>query len=74
MSRTRMWIFETDRYGARQETKFSIDDPVHIPRLNEFVESDKAYGWVDHVQYYYNLIPKAEFGLVVNVYLKREKK
>lgn len=75
MYKTRMWVFETDQYGTRQETKFNIDDPLYIPRLGEFVESDKAAGWVDHVQYDYVLNPKiSEFNLIINVYLKREKK
>ncbi len=72
MSRTRMWIFETDRYGMTDK-KFSMDDPLHIPRVGEFVDSDKAGGWVDHVQYMYNLTPGAEFCLIVNVSLKRTK-
>lgn len=72
MSRTRMWVIETDRYGATDK-KFSMDDPLHIPRAGEFVDSDKAGGWVDHVQYYYNLSPGVEFCLIVNVYLRKEK-
>lgn len=72
MSRTRMWVMETDKYGAT-DNKFSMDDPLHIPRVGEFVDSDKAGGWVDHIQYYYNLTPKAEFCLVVNVFLRKEK-
>ena len=56
-----------------EDNKFSMDDPLHIPRIGEFVDSDKAGGWVDHVQYYYNLTPKTEFCLVVNVYLRKEK-
>lgn len=72
MSRTRMWIMETDQYGATDH-KFSVDDPLHIPRVGEFVDSDTAGGWVSHVQYFYNHRPKAEFGVVVNVYLRKEK-
>lgn len=72
MARTRMWIFESDQYGMT-DRKFSVDDPLHVPRVGEFVESDKAGGWVNHVQYYYNLSPRAEFNLVVNVSLRRTK-
>lgn len=72
MSRTRMWVFESDQYGMT-DRKFCIDDPLHIPRVGEFVDSDKAGGWVNHVQYYYNLSDKAEFRLVVNVSLSRNR-
>lgn len=72
MSRTRMWVFESDQYGTTDK-KFSMDDPLHIPRVGEFVDSDKAAGWVDHVQYMYNLRGCREFGLIINVSLKRTK-
>lgn len=67
MSRTRMWLMETDRYGATDK-KFSVDDPLHIPRVGEFVDGGDAGGWVNHVQYNY-MTPTREFSLVVNVYL-----
>ena len=72
MSRTRMWIAETDQYGMT-DRKFSVDDPLHIPRVGEFIDSDSVGGWVDHVQYYYNTIGVPEFSLVVYVYLRKEK-
>lgn len=72
MSRTRMWIAETDQYGMTDH-KFSVDDPLHIPRVGEFIDSDSVGGWVDHVQYYYNTIGVSEFSLVVYVYLRKEK-
>ena len=72
MSRTRMWVFEFDQYGMT-EKKFSIDNPLYIPRIGEFVDSDKAGGWVNHVQYSYNLSEKAEFYLIVNVSLGKTK-
>lgn len=72
MSRTRMWIAETDQYGMT-DIKFSVDDPLHIPRVGEFIDSDSVGGWVDHVQYYYNTIGVSEFSLVVYVYLRKEK-
>lgn len=72
MSRTRMWIAETDQYGMTDH-KFSVDDPLHIPRVGEFVDSDNAGGWVDSVQYCYNTFRGSEFSLVVYVYLRKEK-
>ena len=69
MNRTRMWVFETDQYGETGN-KNSIDDPIHIPRVGEFIDCDKAAGYVKHVQYYYNLKDKAEFSLIINVLLK----
>lgn len=71
MSHTRMWIMEMDQYGAT-DRKFYVDDPLHVPRIGEFVDSDTG-GWVDHVQYRYNLDQDAKFGLVMNVYLRKEK-
>jgi hypothetical protein len=72
MARTRMWVFESDQYGMT-ENKFHMDDPLHIPRVGEFVDSNKAGGWVTHVQYNYNLGDKVEFCLVVNVSLSKTK-
>jgi len=46
----RMWVVETDQYGAT-DRKFLIDNPVHIPRVGEFVDGDFAAGWVFHVQW-----------------------
>jgi hypothetical protein len=67
MPHMRMWLMETDRYGPT-DRKFCVDDPLHVPRIGEFVDSDEAGGWVTHVQYSY-LTPSREFYLVVNVYL-----
>jgi hypothetical protein len=74
MSRTRMWIFEEEQHGAT-DRKFSVDDPLHVPRIGEFVDSDKAAGWVKHVQYYYmsDSTRNADLFLVVNVYLGEKK-
>lgn len=74
MSRTRMWIFETDQYGCVTNQKFCIDEPIHIPRIGEFIDSDRAGGWVRHVQYMYNHLPNDdEFGLIINVSLSKTK-
>jgi hypothetical protein len=73
MSRTRMWIVESDNKGSLTNRKFSMDDPLHIPRIGEFVDSDEAGGWVNHVQYNYNPDPLAVFCLVVYVYLGETK-
>ena len=51
MSRTRMWIVESDNQGSLTNKKFSLDDPLHIPRIGEFVDSDIVGDWVRHVQY-----------------------
>ena len=69
----RMWICETDRYGAT-DNKFCVDNPVHIPRVGEFIDSDDASGYVTHVQYHYKTrnhkIDESEtFSLVIMVYL-----
>ncbi len=66
--KTRMWIAESDRYGNMSEHKFYIDEPVHIPRIGEFVDGDAAGGWVSYVQYNY-----MEDLLVINVLLKVNK-
>lgn len=69
-----MWIFEEDQYGAT-DRKFSVDDPLHVPRIGEFVDSDKAAGWVKHVQYNYmsDSTRNVDISLVVNVYLGEKK-
>lgn len=69
----RMWICETDRYGAT-DNKFCVDNPVHIPHIGEVIVSDDANGHVTHVQYHYRTrnqkIDESEtFSLVVNVLL-----
>ena len=66
--KTRMWIAESDRYGNMSERKFYIDEPVHIPRIGEFVDGDAAGGWVSYVRYNY-----MEDLLVINVLLKVNK-
>lgn len=72
MSRTRMWIVERDQYGATNR-KFCVDDPQHIPRIGEFVDSDDAGGWVAHVQYNYRKsVTQSDFSLIVNVMLKEK--
>lgn len=55
----RMWVVEQDTYGARDITdrKFHIDDPVHIPRVGEFIDGDYASGWVQHVQWNFPASP-----------------
>jgi hypothetical protein len=65
--KTRMWVFETDRYGAT-DNKFFIDEPVHVPRLGEFVENTpkNVFGYVTTVQHNYI---QDETVLVINVYL-----
>ena len=72
MTQTRVWIAETDRYGVTNN-KFSIDNPSHIPRVGEFVDSNEAAGYVNHIQYNYNLQDKTQFGLIVYIYLKETK-
>lgn len=46
----RMWIVETDKLGMT-DRKFYIDDPIHVPRVGEFVDGDLASGTVHHVQW-----------------------
>jgi hypothetical protein len=76
----RMWIVETDQYGAT-DRKFFIDDPVHVPRIGEFIDGDFAGGWVSHVQWNFPKStatsgspshPKAIYHTVY-VYLKEKK-
>lgn len=72
--KTRMWIVETDQYGAT-DRKFYIDDPAYIPRLGEFVDGDKAGGWVSHVQWNYPMLAgqSTTATATVYVYLKEKK-
>jgi hypothetical protein len=76
----RMWVVETDHLGAT-DSKFYIDDPVHIPRIGEFIDGDFAGGWVSHVQWNFPKspaknespsYPKAIYHTVY-VYLKEKK-
>jgi len=48
--KTRMWVKETDQYGATDRA-FYINDPAYIPRVGEFVDGDGAAGWVSGVQW-----------------------
>ena len=73
----RMWIWETDRYGPTDK-KFCVDNPVHIPRIGEFIDSDDASGNVILVQYNYRtkdhtLDETAEFSLIISVWLSDTK-
>lgn len=71
--KTRMWIVATDRYGET-DRKFYIDDPAYIPRIGEYVDSDKACGWVSHVQWKYPRITGQSIDTAtVFVYLKEKK-
>ena len=72
--KTRMWVVETDQYGAT-DRKFYIDDPVHVPRIGEFVDGDKAGGWVDHIQWNFPLLAGQSSTAIttVYVYLKEKK-
>lgn len=72
--KTRMWVVETDQYGTT-DRKFYIDDPAYIPRIGEFVDGDKAGGWVDHVQWNYPLLAGQTPNVIgtVYVYLKKER-
>lgn len=70
--KTRMWIVEKDQYGST-ERKFYIDEPAHIPRVGEFVDGDKAGGWVDHVQWNYPMLSSDTSLSTVYVYLKEKK-
>lgn len=73
--KTRMWVGETDRYGMTNR-KFYIDNPAYIPRIGEFVDGDKAGGWVDHVQWNYPMLAGGDLELAtatVYVYLKEKK-
>lgn len=73
---TRMWIMETDQYGATGR-QFYVDNPVNIPRQGSFIESDDVTGYVTLVQYNYRTgkqkIKDGEFGLVVDVFVSEEK-
>lgn len=70
--KTRMWIVETDKYGATDK-KICVDEPTHIPRVGEYVEGDTAAGTVDNVQWLYPYDTQADSSayLIVNVYLRR---
>jgi hypothetical protein len=72
--KTRMWVVETDQYGAT-DRKFYIDDPAYVPRIGEFVDGDKAGGWVGHVQWNYPLLAGDLPNVIstVYVYLKDKK-
>lgn len=48
------------------DKQFHLDDPMHIPRVGEFVESDTISGFVGHVQYTYMEYDRC----IVRVYLK----
>lgn len=73
---TRMWIMETDQYGPT-ERQFSVDNPVDIPQQGSFIDSDDVAGYVTLVQYNYRTenqkIKEGEFGLIINVFLSKEK-
>ena len=69
MTNLRMWFWDEDFQG-----KFCIDNPTAIPRIGEFVSSDKISGWVSHVQYeYMDAKYGSAFDLVINIYLKDKK-
>jgi len=73
----RMWICETDRYGAT-DNKFYIDNPAHVPRIGEFVDSDGVGGHVKLVQYHHRIKDQkldetAEFSLIIMIYLSETK-
>jgi hypothetical protein len=63
-----MWIAESDSYRNMSELKFYVDDPVHIPRIGEFIDGDEASGWVSHIQWNY-----MKDLVVINVLLKANK-
>lgn len=71
----RMWVVENDQYGAT-ERKFYVDDPVHIPRVGEFVDADLAGGWVSGIQWNFTesvtTRQRANFSTVY-VFLKANK-
>jgi hypothetical protein len=68
----RMWVIEIDQNGV-SDNKFYIDDPFHIPRVGEFVDGDKAGGWVDHVQWNFAGPAHSNSMNTVYVYLKEKK-
>lgn len=69
---TRMWVMETDQYGATDK-KFCVDEPQHIPRIGEFVDGDRAGGFVTNVQYYYSTQLSGDIRLIVNVFLSDKR-
>ena len=65
---------EIRKISKLTDNKFCVDNPVHIPRIGEFIDSDDASGHVTLVQYYYKtrnqkIDESKEFSLVVMVYL-----
>ena len=62
-----MWVVETDQYGMT-DRKFFIDDPLHIPRVGEFVDGE-ASGWVDHVQWNFPLFAGLPTSTLTTVYV-----
>lgn len=74
--KTRVWIVETGEYSVTVN-KFFVDDPTYIPRIGEFVNGDKASGWVDRVQWNYSNCgsdnQRSADASTVYVYLKEKK-
>ena len=50
----RMWIVETDDRGMITDRALKVDNPEHIPRIGEFVESEEAMGWVAKIKWDYS--------------------
>jgi len=76
--KTRMWVVETDQYGATTDRKFFVNDPTYIHRVGEFVDGYNAGGWVSHVQWNYVPFSTSDDSLeerqsTVYVYLKEKK-
>lgn len=73
---TRMWFYEADQYGST-DRKFFVDNPAQIPQHGSFIDSDDASGYVSLTQYNYRTenqrIKEGEFGLIINVFLSKEK-
>lgn len=69
---TRMWIFETDQYGAT-DNKMKVDNPVHIPRVGDIIDGSQVYGKVQHVHFNYAENKVNDFSLVINVFLEQKK-
>lgn len=70
--KTRMCIVETDHYGMT-DRKFYIDDPIHVPRVGEFVDGGKAVGWVDHVQWNFPMLAGQSSVTSATVYVHLSK-
>jgi hypothetical protein len=64
--KTRMFIAETDHLGIITDRMLQVDNPEHIPRIGEFVESEEAMGWVKKIKWDYSN-PDA---LIVYVFLE----